>query len=306
MNKSIKILVAYHNKAQLFKNDIVVPIHAGRAVAKVKSKDGTISDQDFKWLMDNMIGDDTGENISELNRDLNEWTVLYWAWKNYDKLGNPDYIGLCHYRRFFELPIFKRKLFADFLNKHGYSQENFNAIFEKYDFIYGHPNPPNPHISFDGWQKAVQLSSKYHPLLYKEYLNFQTENKFYCNNMFIMKKEDFFKMCEECFPVAFDFIKKDKKSTMKLVYPNPMPYVQKLMDENGGWYPRSTSFMMEYISGFYFMYLRHRTRSLMLYKKQFVQQPFYKKVLSLENEVIQGKKHKVLRILGFEIVFKKN
>ena len=61
---SIKILVAYHKKSPLFKNDIVIPIHAGRAVAKVKSKDGVISDQDFEWLMKNMIGDDTGENIS--------------------------------------------------------------------------------------------------------------------------------------------------------------------------------------------------------------------------------------------------
>jgi len=302
---SIKILVAYHKKSPLFKNDIVIPIHAGRAVAKVKSKDGVISDQDFEWLMKNMIGDDTGENISELNRDLNEWTVLYWAWKNYDKLGNPDYIGLCHYRRFFELPVLKHKRFGDYLNKHGYSQENFDTIFKKYEFIYGHATPPAPQVGFDGWQKAVELSQKYHPLLYKEYLNFRKEMKFYCNNMFIMKKEDFFNMCKECFPVAFDFIKKDKKKVMNLVYPNPSPSLQKAIDENGGWYPRSTSYMMEYISSFYFTYLRNKRKSLVLHKKQFAYWPFYKNILALNKEYIQGRKCKILTVLGLKIILKR-
>lgn len=45
-------------------------------------------------------GDDTGDNISHLNRSLNELTDVYLAWKNYDKLGNPDYICFMSYRRF--------------------------------------------------------------------------------------------------------------------------------------------------------------------------------------------------------------
>ena len=32
-------------------------------------------------MLENMIGDDTGDNISHLNRTLNKLTSMYWAWK---------------------------------------------------------------------------------------------------------------------------------------------------------------------------------------------------------------------------------
>lgn len=55
-----KILVCYHKKDPIFKNEVLVPIHAGRACALEASKDGKLPERDYKWLLNNMIGDDTG------------------------------------------------------------------------------------------------------------------------------------------------------------------------------------------------------------------------------------------------------
>lgn len=105
--KKIKILIAYHKLDWILRDEIYTPIHVGRSIFRQKSKDGIIKKEDESKILSLMIGDDTGENISKENRFFNEMTALYWAWKNYEKLENPDYIGLEHYRRHF---IFNNKL----------------------------------------------------------------------------------------------------------------------------------------------------------------------------------------------------
>lgn len=85
--KNIVILVATHKPDKVYQDDIYTPIHVGRAVSKYKEE------------MAGIIGDDTGDNISEKNPFYCELTACYWAWKN---LKNIEYVGLCHYRRYFE------------------------------------------------------------------------------------------------------------------------------------------------------------------------------------------------------------
>ncbi|EBF5853432.1 DUF4422 domain-containing protein, partial [Campylobacter jejuni] len=222
-NPSIKILVGYHKPAELLKDDILTPIHLGRALATEASKDGEMSKEEFEWMCENMMGDDTGDNISYLNRYLNELTGIYWAWKNYDKLGNPDYIGFMHYRRHF---IFDNNFTNSLqLNGDGYSYL-FDALDKKYfqyissidffreiknydliipkifdcnfildkiqefksckEFLYSWNG--NNHTGYN----IVKLISSMQPR-YSDFLNIIDKNtKYYPYNMFIMKREIYF------------------------------------------------------------------------------------------------------------------
>ncbi len=89
--KKIKILVACHKPSVVRSDDVYTPIHVGRAISKCK-----------ETMADMMIGDDTGDHISEKNPNYCELTGVYWAWKN---LKDVDFIGLCHYRRFFDFQL---------------------------------------------------------------------------------------------------------------------------------------------------------------------------------------------------------
>jgi len=133
---SAKILVGYHRPFRLVKSASVVPIHLGRAVATERSKDGVISPEELQWLRDNMIGDDTGDNISRLNRYFNEMTGVYWAWKNPGMLGNPAYVGLMHYRRLLALP--GRKDCGTFLEALGLDEESLRRNLDGVDMITPH------------------------------------------------------------------------------------------------------------------------------------------------------------------------
>lgn len=49
------------------------------------------------------LKDTDGETICTLanNKLMSEYTAIWWVWKHYKELGDPDYVGFCHYRRFF-------------------------------------------------------------------------------------------------------------------------------------------------------------------------------------------------------------
>lgn len=81
--KKIKILISCHKRAKVIHNAIMEPIQLGCFFNEKK--------------FDNMLHDDDGDNISQLNAMYCELTAQYWAWKNLDL----DYYGFCHYRRYF-------------------------------------------------------------------------------------------------------------------------------------------------------------------------------------------------------------
>ncbi len=109
-------------------------IHAGHAIAK----------EDFGYL-----GDDTGENISELNLYLNEITALYWIWKN----TSHAIIGLNHYRRFFTEDKNTNSALDYFDFEKILSREAAEKILYDYDIIVAKNNMSRFPVSY--WHKLL-------------------------------------------------------------------------------------------------------------------------------------------------------
>lgn len=102
---ALTVFVATHVKCDPPNDPIYVPLHVGRH-----------GKRDLGYL-----GDDTGENISDLNFLYGELTGLFWIWQNVNDL---DFAGLCHYRRYF-------------LNSRGQamSKNDYMELLEQYDAI---------------------------------------------------------------------------------------------------------------------------------------------------------------------------
>ena len=190
--KDVKIVSMFHKPYVFFDTDIHLQLHCGRKIAEMNSKDGTLSKVERDWMQRYTIGDDTGENISHLNRHFCEMSGIYWLWKNYDKIGSPDYLCIQHYRRWFYCTC--KPWFFDALDKYdmilpnrGNSWVSSEKVFEKgreyyYDYEFIKENSPEYLESF------------------RYYMN---NSGFYAGNMFICRKELFFEYCEFIFPVLF-------------------------------------------------------------------------------------------------------
>lgn len=233
-SNKIKILVAYHKPAFLLESDVFVPIHVGRDVANEMSKDGMANSFDIDWLNKNCIGDNSGENISLQNRKYSELTALYWAWKNYDKLGNPDYIGLMHYRRHFVLNedwandqsktkieqcysiLEMDSVSADYQEQAGLNEEKLSQLMSKYDFvsvnecnfgIIGTKSVKDdfvkniPGVKEKDFDLMKSIINEKYPYLSKYVERQEKEASAFLYQMFIFPRERFFEYMEILFSV---------------------------------------------------------------------------------------------------------
>ena len=102
MKNQVKIFVVAHKPFEMTEGVVLTPIHVGRAVyVRRKMAEGGVG-LDPDDPMAGMIGDDTGGNISLKNPQYCEMTAHYWIWKN---VHDTEYVGVCHYRRFFAIDI---------------------------------------------------------------------------------------------------------------------------------------------------------------------------------------------------------
>ena len=105
-----KILLCLHKPSVIQHSELFVPINVGRTILNKKRITNEVSSHVYEWMINNTIGDDSGDNISDLNPFFCELTAVYWAWKNYEL---SDYVGLVHYRRFFKTGLIKHKILLE-------------------------------------------------------------------------------------------------------------------------------------------------------------------------------------------------
>lgn len=140
--------------------------------------------------------DSTGENISAKNHLYGELTALYWIWKNEKEA---DYIGLCHYRRFFLNQ-----------NKTMLTSSDCDEIFENYDIILPYQTICPGMNYYEMYQAShniedVKIIESVIARLYPEYLADYRDaihgNLYYMGNLFVTSRELFFSYAEWLFTI---------------------------------------------------------------------------------------------------------
>lgn len=182
-----------------------------------------------------MLGDDTGENISERRMSFCELTVQYWAWKNV----KADYYGLCHYRRY--LSFSKKRYVTDgqrlvhehILNEAAAKKYNLldsvlmekriselDALFQEEFDVTGWPHPDhtrdldrlwremNYFMENDSLDLLMQTLREKYPDYSDAAEKYMRGRYFRGFNCFILKKELFYDLCEFEFSILFDVEKK--------------------------------------------------------------------------------------------------
>ncbi|MCI9680301.1 MAG: DUF4422 domain-containing protein [Lachnospiraceae bacterium] len=140
-------------------------------------------------LYPGILTDDTGENISEKNRQFCELTALYWIWKHAEE----NFIGLAHYRRHFILP----EQWEEIMQKH---QIDVVLAVPTYVDPSIEENYKNRHDPAD-WDFLMEYLKEQDETLYQEAKSFFAENLFSACNMFIMRKEVLNVFCSWLFPI---------------------------------------------------------------------------------------------------------
>lgn len=187
-----QLFVVTHKEFTPPEDSLYVPIRAG-----------AVGSDAFGYL-----GDDTGDNISELNPWINECTALYWMWKHADS----EYIGLQHYRRYFikdaEQWTMDNILDEDIIRKY----------MQSYDVLVAEASQPYPdrcvyqiiteHVAQDAYAKGLDivraLMSERQPAYVPTFDAVMHGWSFYPCNMFVMKKAVMDVYCEWLFSFLID------------------------------------------------------------------------------------------------------
>lgn len=201
--------------------DYFIPVQAGAALTEQR-------------VAENL--DNTGDNISEKNRNYSELTVLYWMWKNRiltDENKNSNYYGLAHYRRYLEL------------SEDDFTRIKNNAI----DVILPYPMPCEPNIevhhnrylSKEEWNAVLQALKELQPEYAEGFKDILLQEYMFNYNIIVARGDVLVDYCEWLFPI--------------------LKRVEEINDPNGIKEPnRYIGYIGESLETLYFLYNKDKLR----------------------------------------------
>lgn len=202
----IRIYTFTHKKYDLPPDDLYQPLHVGRALH---------GDLGYP-------GDDTGDNISHLNRYYSELTGIYWIWKN---CRDVEYVGTSHYRRYLldeERKLFTAKKYLSSLKE--YDIITTRRVVLNHSYHYGFAANHNiaaldmvgeilkekytasdkRHIQK---QSGINGSETYPPY-YETFVRLVNGPETYFGNLFVTSKKKFDAYAEWLFDIFFEVQKR--------------------------------------------------------------------------------------------------
>lgn len=214
---SIKILVSCHKPVCAPESDVFLPVHVGSL---------------GKNTIPGCQRDDEGDNISNRNFTFCEMSGQYWAWKNLEA----DYVGQCHYRRYFCFdgqkyeandhlqieddclsPLTIAKYHIDDEEAIRSALDGVDLIRAPYWSVRGVPTPCGPKktirdhmaayglVTQDEIDKLVDICREKQPEYADELVKYLNGNKYLGYNCFIMKRDLFDRLCEFEFSILAEF-----------------------------------------------------------------------------------------------------
>lgn len=193
-----------------FENEIYTPVRCGAVYDENPNPE--------------ILGDNTGINISDKRPFLGEFTVQYWAWKNVEA----DYYGLCHYRRYLSFADKKyptdekNQVIEKKLTEHSFEKYNltdieriekevseYDAVVAEYADISGMYTPKGPRptvyehfsaydnhlVNKDDIDLFLKIVGELYPDMEEYAKNYFGGKNFRGFNCFILKKELFSELC---------------------------------------------------------------------------------------------------------------
>lgn len=240
---------------------------------------GATFDERTEEEIGGMLGDDTGDNISEKRDSFCELTVLYWAWKNV----RADYYGLCHYRRYISFAnqsyrptqdksgfvvdgvlsdksikkycLGNEGIMRDEISKFDFittpSEDVFYAWDGRHDSMYKLCQDRNRDFDMKGVDTLIDIINEKYPQYSEDTEEYFSGHYAKYYNCIIVKKQLFDELCSFVFDVLFELENRIDSTYYSM------------------WKKRMPGFMAENLIGIFYLHLK-RNRKIKMCEKDLI------------------------------------